>query len=90
MTSTPEFQFTEILPLGKDDTAYRLLTTDGVSTFSLFERLAPLKTPVNPPPRSFERNLQHWLKSSPDGTLHIQFIGHLPAAQAQALYNSLR
>ncbi len=29
----PEFAFTEILPLGKDDTPYRLVTTDGVSTF---------------------------------------------------------
>ena len=29
----PEFEFTEILPLGKDDTPYRLVTTDGVSTF---------------------------------------------------------
>ena len=29
----PEFEFTELLPLGPDDTPYRLLTTDGVSTF---------------------------------------------------------
>ncbi|HUF99447.1 MAG TPA: fumarate hydratase [Ilumatobacter sp.] len=28
-----EFGFTELLPLGHDDTPYRLLTTDGVSTF---------------------------------------------------------
>jgi fumarate hydratase class I len=29
----PEFQFTEIFPLGKDTTPYRLVTTEGVSTF---------------------------------------------------------
>ncbi|HEX4338953.1 MAG TPA: fumarate hydratase [Polyangiaceae bacterium] len=30
----PDFQFQEILPLGKDETPYRLLTKDHVSTFS--------------------------------------------------------
>ncbi len=29
----PEFEFSEILPLGHDNTEYRLLTTEGVSTF---------------------------------------------------------
>lgn len=29
----PEFDFTELLPLGRDDTPYRLLTTEGVGTF---------------------------------------------------------
>ena len=29
----PEFEFTELLPLGPDDTPYRLVTTEGVSTF---------------------------------------------------------
>src|SRR5690606_31159884 len=29
----PEFSFTDLLPLGPDDTDYRLLTSDGVSTF---------------------------------------------------------
>jgi fumarate hydratase class I len=28
-----DFEYTEVLPLGPDDTPYRLLTTDGVSTF---------------------------------------------------------
>ena len=28
-----EFEYTEVLPLGPDETPYRLLTTDGVSTF---------------------------------------------------------
>jgi fumarate hydratase, class I len=30
----PDFEFTELLPLGHDDTPYRLLTTDGVSGFA--------------------------------------------------------
>ncbi|MFC0037908.1 fumarate hydratase [Actinomadura rayongensis] len=29
----PEFSYTDLLPLGPDDTEYRLLTSDGVSTF---------------------------------------------------------
>ncbi|TDB86009.1 fumarate hydratase [Actinomadura sp. 7K534] len=29
----PEFSYTDLLPLGPDDTDYRLLTSDGVSTF---------------------------------------------------------
>src|SRR3954471_3482139 len=28
----PEFEFTELLPIGHDDTPYRLITTEGVST----------------------------------------------------------
>jgi fumarate hydratase, class I len=33
MAEVPPFTFTELLPLGADDTEYRLVTTDGVSTF---------------------------------------------------------
>jgi len=29
----PEFRYSDLLPLGKDDTPYRLITTEGVSTF---------------------------------------------------------
>ena len=29
----PEFRYSDLLPIGPDDTPYRLLTTDGVSTF---------------------------------------------------------
>ena len=32
MAATPEFEFTELLPIGHDDTEYRLVTTEGVST----------------------------------------------------------
>ncbi|MGZ4672099.1 MAG: fumarate hydratase, partial [Ilumatobacteraceae bacterium] len=41
----PEFDFTELLPLGHDSTEYRLLTTDGVSTLEtaagVFLRVEP-------------------------------------------------
>jgi fumarate hydratase, class I len=41
----PEFDFTEILPLGKDETTYRLISTEGVSTFDTpegtFVKVAP-------------------------------------------------
>ncbi len=33
MAEAPPFSYTELLPLGADDTEYRLVTTDGVSTF---------------------------------------------------------
>ena len=29
----PEFSYSDLLPLGEDKTQYRLLSTDGVSTF---------------------------------------------------------
>ncbi|HSV41557.1 MAG TPA: fumarate hydratase [Nocardioidaceae bacterium] len=33
MTAQPDFQYSDLLPIGADDTPYRLLTTEGVSTF---------------------------------------------------------
>jgi fumarate hydratase class I len=33
MADVPPFTYTELLPLGPDDTEYRLVTTEGVSTF---------------------------------------------------------
>ena len=32
MADVPDFSFTELLPLGADDTEYRLVTTEGVSS----------------------------------------------------------
>ncbi len=29
----PQFRYSDLLPTGKDDTPYRLVTTEGVSTF---------------------------------------------------------
>jgi fumarate hydratase class I len=34
----PEFAYTDLLPLGQDDTEYRLLTTEGVSTLQAGDR----------------------------------------------------
>ncbi|MBB1245929.1 fumarate hydratase [Streptomyces durbertensis] len=33
MAAHPEFSYTDLLPLGEDDTPYRLVTSEGVSTF---------------------------------------------------------
>ncbi len=33
MSAEPEFVYSDLLPIGDDDTPYRLVTTDGVSTF---------------------------------------------------------
>ncbi|WP_205471352.1 fumarate hydratase [Nocardioides sp. SYSU D00038] len=33
MATTPDFLYSDLLPLGEDDTPYRLVTTEGVSTF---------------------------------------------------------
>jgi fumarate hydratase class I len=34
ITSMPEFNYEDLLPIGPDETEYRLLTTEGVSTFT--------------------------------------------------------
>jgi fumarate hydratase class I len=45
MSADPEFEYADLLPTGPDDTPYRLLTTEGVSTFEAdgrtFLRVAP-------------------------------------------------
>lgn len=33
MSTEPEFRYSDLLPIGKDETPYRLVTTEGVSTF---------------------------------------------------------
>jgi fumarate hydratase class I len=35
VASAPEFNYSDLLPLGKDETPYRLITTEGVSTFEV-------------------------------------------------------
>mgnify|MGYP003345147886 FL=1 len=41
----PEFNYSDLLPVGKDETEYRLITTEGVSTFQAegmeFLKVAP-------------------------------------------------
>ena len=45
MASEPEFRYSDLLPIGPDETPYRLLTTEGVSTFEAdgqtFLRVSP-------------------------------------------------
>jgi fumarate hydratase class I len=38
VTDRPEFRYSDLLPIGPDETPYRLLTTEGVSTFEVGER----------------------------------------------------
>ena len=61
----PEFEFTEILPLGEDDTPYRLVTTEGVSSFDTpegtFLRVSPeALTRIT---REAMRDIAHFLRS---------------------------
>jgi len=35
VNSGPEFRYSDLLPIGADDTPYRLVTTEGVSTFDV-------------------------------------------------------
>ena len=50
-----EFVFTELLPLGPDTTSYRLVSTDGVSTFETSEgtflKVEPSALTRSPPRR---------------------------------------
>jgi hypothetical protein len=67
--------------------------TDGVASFSLYERLVlPAKqTPIEQPPkRMFGRNQQNWRFQTPQGQINVQYIGHLTPQQAQTLYETLR
>ena len=45
MASDPEFLYSDLLPTGADETPYRLITTEGVSTFEAdgqtFLRVSP-------------------------------------------------
>ncbi len=63
--SMPEFEFSEILPLGDDDTEYRLIGTEGVSTFETSEGTF-LKVPaeaITLLTRTAMRDIAHLLRS---------------------------
>jgi fumarate hydratase class I len=62
--AAPEFEFTELLPLGPDDTPYRLVSTDHVSTVE-----TPLGTYLNVEPEALTlitqeamRDIAHFLR----------------------------
>ncbi|HSL75030.1 MAG TPA: fumarate hydratase [Ilumatobacteraceae bacterium] len=74
MADVPPFQYTELLPLGADDTEYRLVTTEGVSTFE-----TPEGTFLKVEPEAIRRltaeamhDIAHFLRSS-----HLQQLRNL-------------
>jgi fumarate hydratase class I len=70
----PDFEFTEVLPLGHDETPFRLLTTEGVSTFDTpqgtFLRVEPATlTRIT---REAMRDIAHLLRPG-----HLQQLGNI-------------
>lgn len=64
--------------------------SDGVTTFSLYQRIAPPNAnPAPIGPRMYQRPIQRWPVKAPDGLRQVLFIGHLTPEQAQALHDSL-
>jgi fumarate hydratase class I len=70
----PEFAFTEVLPLGPDDTQYRLLTTEGVSTIDTpagtFLRVTPEAIMLLT--ETAMRDIAHLLRPA-----HLQQLAHI-------------
>jgi fumarate hydratase, class I len=74
MADVPPFKYTELLPLGPDDTEYRLVTTEGVSTFE-----TPQGTFLKVEPEAIRRltaeamhDIAHFLRSS-----HLQQLRNI-------------
>jgi fumarate hydratase class I len=74
MADLPPFSYTELLPLGPDDTEYRLVTTEGVSTFE-----TPEGTFLKVEPEAIRRltaeamhDIAHFLRSS-----HLQQLRNI-------------
>jgi len=74
MADVPEFNYTEILPLGNDETEYRLISTEGVSTFE-----TPEGTFLKVDPEAIRtltatamREIAHFLRSS-----HLQQLRNI-------------
>jgi fumarate hydratase, class I len=74
MADVPPFQYTELLPMGPDDTEYRLVTTEGVSTFE-----TPEGTFLKVEPEAIRRltaeamhDIAHFLRSS-----HLQQLRNI-------------
>jgi fumarate hydratase, class I len=69
-----EFEFTEILPLGKDETEYRLVTTQGVSTFETPEGTFLKVSPeaITRITQEAMREIAHFLRTS-----HLQQLRNI-------------
>ena len=72
--SMPEFEFSEILPLGHDDTEYRLIGTEGVSTFETPEGTFLKVSPeaITLLTRTAMRDIAHLLRSK-----HLQQLANI-------------
>ena len=70
----PEFEFSEILPLGHDDTEYRLIGTEGVSTFETPEGTFLKVSPeaITLLTRTAMRDIAHLLRSK-----HLQQLANI-------------
>ena len=68
MAASPEFEFTELFPLAHDDTPFRLVTTDGVSTVE-----TPLGTMLKVEPSAITRLTQEAMRD----IAHFLRPGHL-------------
>jgi fumarate hydratase, class I len=74
MADVPPFHFTELLPLGPDDTEYRLVTTEGVSTFETTEGTFLKVKPeaIRRLAAEAMRDIAHFLRSS-----HLQQLRNI-------------
>jgi fumarate hydratase class I len=74
MADAPDFDFTELLPLGPDDTEYRLVSTEGVSTFETPEGTFLKVEPETIRSLTAEamRDIAHYLRSS-----HLQQLRNI-------------
>ena len=84
-----EFEFTEILPLGKDETEYRLVTTQGVSTFETPEGTFLKVSPeaITRITQEAMREIAHFLRTS-----HLQQLRNIlddPEASDNARFVAL-
>jgi fumarate hydratase class I len=69
VASTPEFLYSDLLPTGVDETPYRLITTEGVSTFEVPQEDGTSRTFLQVEPEAIRRltyeavhDIQHYLR----------------------------
>ncbi|WP_317983793.1 fumarate hydratase [Nocardioides campestrisoli] len=68
-SSEPEFRYSDLLPTGRDETPYRLITTEGVSTFEVATQDGQLQTFMKVEPEAIRRltaeamhDISHYLR----------------------------
>ncbi len=68
-SSEPEFRYSDLLPTGRDETPYRLITTEGVSTFEVATQDGQLQTFLKVEPEAIQRltaeamhDISHYLR----------------------------